>query len=90
MRRDLTSEKLDFYEFKISLFYNGKPEALLFLIRNINITLEASGTIKAGANIQYLHTMLRGEVLRQFDALSDEVESAIPEALKYIILVLGM
>ena len=58
-------------------------------IFNFIKTLEASGTIKYGANIQYLHIMVRGEVLRQFVVLSAEVESASPETLMSINLGLG-
>ena len=50
--RDPTSEKLDLYEFKMTLF--------LLFICNFNMTLEASGTLKTGANIQYLCTLVCG------------------------------
>ena len=36
------SEKLDFHEFKMTLFYNGKPEYVLLFVRNFNTNLEAS------------------------------------------------
>ena len=41
LRRDLTSEKLDPYEFKITLFKNGDPEEFLSFVRNVNMTLDA-------------------------------------------------
>ena len=50
------------------------------------MTIEASGTLKAVTKIQDLHTLARGELLRQFVTLSAEVKSAGPGALKYIIL----
>ena len=53
------------------------------------MTLEASGTLKAGTKIQYFSTMLRGEALSQFDALSAKVVSTSPETLSLIILGLG-
>ena len=53
------------------------------------MTLEASGTLKAGVEVQYLSTLVRGEVLRQFYALSAEVEGSTPLTLKYILLGLG-
>ena len=90
MRRDPTSENLDPYELKTTLFDNSDPEELLLFIFNSNTTLEASGMLKAGAKIQYLCTLVLVEALCQFDALSSEVESDIPEALTYIILGLGM
>ena len=78
MRRYLTSVKSDLYEFKMALFGNGKPEDFSLLVRNFNMTLKASGTLKSGANIQYLHTLIRVEVFHQFDTLSSEVRSATP------------
>ena len=89
MRTDPTSEKLDQFEFKMALFDNGKPEEFLLFIKNFNMTLEASGMLNSGAKIQYLHTLVHGEVLRQFDTLSAEVGSATSEKLTSIILVLG-
>ena len=83
---DPTSEKLDLYELKMALFDNDEPGDLLLFIRNFNMTLKVSGMLKAGADIQYLQTLVRGEALRQFDVLSAEVDSDITEALTYIIL----
>ena len=37
---------------KMALFDNDNPEEFLLFIRNSNMTLEASGTILNGANIQ--------------------------------------
>ena len=45
LRRDSTSEKLDLYEFKISLFDDGDPEYFLLFVRNLNMTLAVSGTL---------------------------------------------
>ena len=63
MRGDPTSEKLDLYGFKMTLFDNGNPEELLLFIRNFNMTLEVSIALVSGANIQYLLTLVRGEAL---------------------------
>ena len=41
-------------------------------------------------DIQYLRTLVHGEVLCQFDKFSSEVVSANPENLMSIILGLGM
>ena len=60
LRRYPMSEKLDLYDLKMSLFHNGKPEVFLLFISNSIMTLEVSGTLKAGANIQYLSTMVCG------------------------------
>ena len=50
------------------------------------MTLVASCMFNTGANIQYLHMLVRGEALRQFDMLSAEVRSATSENLTFIIL----
>ena len=73
----------------MDLFDNGKPEELLLLTRNLIMTLEASGMILTDAKIKYLHTMVRGEELRQFDTLSAEVGSTTLENLTSISLGLG-
>ena len=48
----MTSAKLEIHEFKMALFDNGEPEEFLLFIRNLKMTLEASGTIKSDAKIQ--------------------------------------
>ena len=68
----------------MDLFDNGNPDEFLLFIHNFNTTLEEPGTLKASANIQYLHTLVRGEVLHWFDNFSDEVGSTTPENLTYI------
>ena len=45
------------------------------------MTLEASVTIIYGAKIQYIHTLVIGESLRQLDTLSTEVVSTNSENL---------
>ena len=59
----------------MSLFLNGYPEEFLLFVCNFNMTLAASGTLEAGVKVQYLHTLVRGEVLHQFYLLSADVES---------------
>ena len=86
---DPTSEKSDLYEFKIYLFDNGDPKEFLLFIRYFNMNIDASGTLMAGANIQYVHMLVGGEALHQCDALFAEVEDATPVTLEYIILSLG-
>ena len=49
---DNTSENSDIYEFKMSLFDNGKTEDLLLFIQNFQMTLKASGTLASSSNIQ--------------------------------------
>ena len=82
-------ENSDFYESKMDLFDNGDPEEFFLFISNLNMTLQASGTYAAAADIQYLCTLLSGESLRQFDILSAEVGINTSENLKSIIQGLG-
>ena len=65
LRSNPRTQRLDLYDlylFKITFFDNRDPEEFLLIIRNFNITLEASGTLLAGAKIQHICTLVRGEV----------------------------
>ena len=53
------------------------------------MTLWASGILAGSANIQYLITLLRGDVLRQLVTLSIEVGSTTIAHLNCIVLGLG-
>ena len=55
------------YELQTYLFDNGEPDELLLFICNFNMNLAASGTLEVGVIYQYLLTLVRGDVLRQFD-----------------------
>ena len=61
---------LDIYQFKFSLFDNGKPEEFLLFVRNFNKTLAASGMLEEDLNFQYICTLVSGEALRHFYLLS--------------------
>ena len=71
-----TLHTLGLFQFKTSMFGNGKPEEFLFIVCNFNITLSASGTLEAGTKYQYLRTLVRREALCQFIFLSADVERA--------------
>ena len=90
LRRDPTPGKLDLYEFKMVFFDNIEPQEFLMFIRNFNMTLKASGTLKSSAKIQCLCTLTRGEEVHHFDMLSSELGSATTENLTSVILGLGM
>ena len=81
--RDPTSDNSDLYESKMALFYNGDQGDFLFA-HNLKMTLEASKTLQDDAKIQYLHTPVHGEALRQFDMLSADLESITPLTLEAI------
>ena len=81
LHRDTTSENAYLYELKLALFDNSDSEEVLFLIRNFNMNIKASGTLLASSNIQYLRTLVCEEVLRQVDTLSAGVGIATPKSL---------
>ena len=85
MCRDLTSEKLDLYKFKIALFENSEPGKFLLFVKNLQKILKGSRTLNASEKIQYLHTILRGKALCQLDKLPVEVGSTTISHLNRII-----
>ena len=76
------------YEFKMSLFENGKPEEFLLFVRHFNMNLAASGTLEVGAKFQYLCNIFRREAVRQFDSFSADVE--ITETLNMDYFIRGL
>ena len=73
MCSDPTPSTSDLYEFKMIFFENGDPGEFLLFVHNFNMAFLASGIMDMGAKIQYLRTLVRGELLRQFDSLSTNV-----------------
>ena len=61
LHRDLTSDKLDLYEFKMALFKNGDPEEFLLFVHNLIMTLTASVTMGVDLKVQYICTLVCGE-----------------------------
>ena len=70
-------------------FNNGDLDEFLLFVRNVNMTLEESGMLEMAAKVQYLHTHVCEEQLRQFGMLSDCVESGTPLTVEAVILGLG-
>ena len=54
----------------ISTFNDVKPEEFLTLMRNFKIVIDGTGRNSPSGWIKYLHTMLRGSSLREYDELS--------------------
>ena len=54
-------------------------------VHNFNLTIAASGTLEAGVKYTYLRTLVWGEVLRQFDLLSADLEGTENPNIDYII-----
>ena len=61
LRRDPMSSKSDIYELNMYLFDHGDPEEFLLFIKNLNMTLAASGTLDMDARFWYLCTLVHGE-----------------------------
>ena len=59
LRRYPMSEKLDFYKFKMALFYNGEPEDFLLFVWNFKMTINAPVTLADNTKLQYISTILR-------------------------------
>ena len=87
--RNPMSSSSEIYEFKMFLFDNGEPEKLLLFVQNFNVNLAASGTLATGTKIQYLCTLVREEVLRQFDSFSTDTEGMNTLTVETIILGLA-
>ena len=49
------------------------------------MNLVASGTLGTEAKVQYLHTLFRGELLRQYYLISADVEGTDPLTVETII-----
>ena len=60
LRRYPTLPTLDLYEFRMSLFDNGKTEEFLLFICNFNPNLAVSGMLEAGVKYQYLCNLVHG------------------------------
>ena len=84
--RDTTSIRSDLYEFKMSLFDHGEPEEFLLFVHNFNITLSSTGTLETDTKVQYLHTLVRGEALHQFDFLYADVENTDNKLSDYLLM----
>ena len=72
----------------MSLFDNGEPEGILLFVRNFNMSLAASGMLKAGAKYQYFRTLVHREALCQFYWFSSDVE--ITETLDVDYIIMGL
>ena len=54
----------------ISNFNDVKPEEFIKLMRNFKIAIDGTGRNSPSGRVKYLHTMLRGASLREYDELS--------------------
>ena len=85
LRRYLTSEKSEIYEFKIYLQTMESRNSFLF-VRNFKMNLKDSGNLDLAAKDQYICMLIRGEALRHFDLLSSDMDSTNPLTAEATIL----
>ena len=71
----------------MALFDNVNPEEILLFVWDFKMTLEASGTLAASTELQYLCMLLRGEELLQLETLYVELGSTIIAHLDRIVWV---
>ena len=69
----------------MSLFEHGEPEEFLLFICNFNMTLAATGKLEMDVKVQYIHTLVHGEALFQFDLLSVDIENTETLNVDYYI-----
>ena len=55
------------------LFERGNSEEFLLFVRDLQMTLAATGALETEAKVQYLHTLFPGEALHQFGLLSADM-----------------
>ena len=53
-------------------------------MKNFKIVVDGTGTKTAAGKINYLHTLLRGEALREFDELASQNAGTNNTYLKFI------
>ena len=63
MRRNPSSVGLETYEFKMTIFENGKPEELFQFLKNFKNLIDGMGTISVVGSIYLLCELLSGYVL---------------------------
>ena len=73
----------------MTLFDNLYLKEFLLFIQTFQMALGTLIMLDAGAKIQYICPLLRGEALRQLGMLFAEVGRTTSENVKYIILGLG-
>ena len=88
MRQNPVLATSKIYELKFPTFKNGKPEYFLQMMKDFKTATDGTGTMSATVKTNFLRTMLRGEALREFNALAYQVGSTTKDHLKLIKEVL--
>ena len=84
MLQDPAPATSETYKLKFQTFENGKPEEFLQIMKELDTTTDGKGTTPATGKIKFLHTMLQGEALREFDVIASQVGSTTNGHLKLI------
>ena len=69
---------------KVQTFENGKSKYFLQMMKDFKTDIDRTGTTSVSGKIQFLRTMLRGEDLREFYVIPNQVGSTTNEQLKKI------
>ena len=88
MHQDLESNTSKTYELKVCTFENGKPEEFLQNMKDFKTSTDGTGTTSATRKIKFLHTMLHGEALREFNITTSKLCNTTNGNLKLIKEVL--
>ena len=59
----------------MDLFDNGNLEEFILFQRQYQIMVKVPGSIDAGTKIQYIHTLLRVEVLHELKTLCGDIRN---------------
>ena len=84
MRRNPSSAASEKYNVNMNTFNDGQPEEFLSLLINFNTTTDGTGSTTPSCHINYLHTILRGQALRELDELQSQYGGATNKHLKLI------
>ena len=82
MRREPASSTSETYELKVQTFENGKPKYFLQMMKDFKTGIDGTGMTSVSGKIKFLPTMLRGEDLREFYVIANQVGSTKNAQLK--------
>ena len=84
MRQNSSNADSETYELKIITFEHRQPEELLQLMKNFKRVVDNTGTTTAEGKINYIRNLFCGELLREFDKLSNQNSGTKILHLKFI------
>ena len=63
-------ETSETYNINISTYDDGRPEYFLAILKNFKIAIDGTFKTYPSAQINYLHTMLRGQLIKELYELA--------------------